>query len=55
MSMHQYRSDMLETIAVLAGFHIEIIFPDGCRPDVARVSVTHGVFLGDAKHSRGSR
>ncbi len=52
-SMHQYRSDVLETIAVLAGFHTEIIFPDGCRPDVARVSATYGVFLGDAKHSEG--
>src|SRR5438132_1514167 len=49
---HEYRRGVLDSLAILAGFEIELTLPDGSRPDVARVSVQWSrVFLGDAKHS----
>ena len=53
-SMHEYRRDVLDSIAILAGFEAAIALPDSSVPDVARVSLTAAaVFLGDAKHTEG--
>jgi hypothetical protein len=52
--MHEHRRDVLNSIAILAGFEVTIVLPDGCRPDVARASLeAKAVFLGDAKHTEG--
>jgi hypothetical protein len=52
--MHRYRTEILKTLATLAGFHAEIALPDGCRPDVMRASLGRELFLGEAKHAESA-
>lgn len=51
---HEKRRLLLETVAMAAGFRLQLTLPDGKRPDVLRLHV-HGssVFLGEAKHTEG--
>ena len=51
---HEERRQGLETIAMAAGYRLEMRFPGGKRPDVLRLH-TQGssVFLGEAKHTEG--
>lgn len=51
---HEYRRDMLNTIACVSGFKLPfpLPLPDGSYPDVMQVSVNvTGFFIGDAKHT----
>lgn len=51
---HEERRLLLETVAMAAGFRLQLTLPDGRRPDVLRLHM-HGssVFLGEAKHTEG--
>ena len=51
---HEARRVLLQTIADAAGYRLEMLLPDGRRPDVLRIHVDRpGLFLGEAKHTEG--
>ena len=51
---HEARRVLLETMADVAGYCLEMSLPDGRRPDVLRIHVDRpGLFLGEAKHTEG--
>lgn len=51
---HETRRVLLQTIADVAGYRLEMSLPDGRRPDVLRLHVARpGLFLGEAKHTEG--
>lgn len=54
LELHGVRTTFLDTLAVLSGCYEPIgsSFPDGCRPDVARVNLSKRfLFIGDAKNT----
>ena len=52
--LHEERRALLGTIADLAGYGLEAVLPDGCRPDVLRwAGRGRGLFIGEAKATEG--
>ena len=51
---HEARRVLLETVADIAGYRLELCLPDGKRPDVLRLHINRqDLFVGEAKHAEG--